>query len=314
MNFYTKVKIKNFVKRIIGRKYCISINHLFDHDRYYIIRRPVPWAGFFANYLDVVGHIKYAQLHGMKPVIDMENYPTLYSEEGIISGTRNGWEYFFLQPNSISLEEAYQSRNYILSDSSHYYEYLPYKEGNNYFEVDKNQIKQLNDEIIRIIPLKKEIINKLESEIVMKETDVIGVHVRGTDKRKTVKDHNIAADVQQYIDKTKEFLEKYKASQILLCCDEETTVNKFIDCFGSLVIVTNAYRSKDNDTVGIHLQNRSDIPMHKYNLGYEVLRDCYYLSKCDYLIFGHSNVTNTALIWNNGKYKDVSFVENDLYV
>ncbi|MGN0414030.1 MAG: hypothetical protein ACI4FX_00890 [Agathobacter sp.] len=313
MKFYTKVKIKNCIKRIIGRKYCISMSNITDRKRYYIIRRPSPWAGFFANYLDVVGHIKYAQDHGYIPVVDMKNYPTLYSEKEEIKGTLNSWEYFFEQPAKTELDTAYHSKNYLLSDSSHYLEFLPYEEGNNFFHIYKDRVKEINDSVISTIPIKENILVKLKNEATLLEGRVLGVHVRGTDKRDRVKDHNLAAPVNKYIDCVKNVIKTKAVDHILLCCDEEKTIFLFEKEFGAMVITTSSFRAKDGDHCGIHLNDCNSRPLHKYNLGYEVLRDCYLLSKCDFLVFGHSNVTNTAIIWNNGKYDSVFFVENDIY-
>ena len=49
--------------------------------KYYIIYRPEGGAGFFSNYVWVLGHIVLARRCGYTPVVDMKNYPTLYSED-----------------------------------------------------------------------------------------------------------------------------------------------------------------------------------------------------------------------------------------
>lgn len=42
----------------------------------------------------MLGYTKYAFDKGWIPVVDMENYETLYQEENPVNGTRNVWEYF----------------------------------------------------------------------------------------------------------------------------------------------------------------------------------------------------------------------------
>ena len=135
MKLKNKVTVKNLIKKIIDRRYSISLSNIFNSRRYYIIRRHKPWAGFFANYLFVIEHIIYAKKKGWIPVVDMENYPTLYNEIYPVDGKMNGWEYYFIQPNNVLLEDAYSSRNYIISDTSHYIKYLPYIEGDNEFQI-----------------------------------------------------------------------------------------------------------------------------------------------------------------------------------
>ena len=83
--------------------------------KYYIIRRSELGAGFFSNYLWVLGHVVFAQKLGYIPVVDMENYPTLYSEDVPVKGIYNAWNYYFENIEEASLEEAYQSKKYVLA-------------------------------------------------------------------------------------------------------------------------------------------------------------------------------------------------------
>lgn len=55
---------------------------------YYIIRRHPKRAGFFSNYLCVLSRMAYAREMEYILVVDMERYPTLYSEETLIKGTK----------------------------------------------------------------------------------------------------------------------------------------------------------------------------------------------------------------------------------
>lgn len=308
---YQKVALKNFAKRIIERRYSFSLKFLKTPHHYYIIRRHKPWAGFFANYLFVATHIEYAISKGYIPVVDMENFATLYNEDHLVDGIANAWEYYFSQPHQVTLDDAYHSGNYILSDTSNYLKRLPYREGYGLFEINEDKLKRFNREICHLIPLKPSIQAKLdqECEVFQGVSKILGVHVRGTDKRKYVVDHHISALANVYLDKTEEILNLYHVDKIFLCSDEEETVSLFREKFGNLVYVNNAFRAKDNDTEGVHLRKTNVRENHKYLLGYEVLRDCYMLSKCNYIIFSHSNVTNVALIWNNNKYEHKCFVE-----
>ena len=67
-----KRRLKDTVKKIITRRYYISLRNLAKRPRYYIIRRNAPWAGFFANYLYVAAHMEYALWTRVCfPVVDM---------------------------------------------------------------------------------------------------------------------------------------------------------------------------------------------------------------------------------------------------
>ena len=77
--------------------------------KYYIIYREEGGAGFFSNYMCVLGHIVLARKFGYIPVVDMKNYKTLYSEDIPVAGTENAWNYYFQDAGGVTLEEAYAS-------------------------------------------------------------------------------------------------------------------------------------------------------------------------------------------------------------
>ena len=82
--------------------------------KYYIINRSAGGAGFFSNYMWVLGHVIFAGKLGYIPVVDMLNFPTLYSEKEGVAGEKNAWNYYFENVSGVSLEEAYASGSYVM--------------------------------------------------------------------------------------------------------------------------------------------------------------------------------------------------------
>lgn len=275
-----------------------------NKDIYYIIRRKPLWEGFFSNYFYVLSNIIYADQHGWKSVVDMQNYPTLYSEKNEYNGLLNSWEYYFKQPNDIYVEEAYASDNYILSRNQYY--------GNLGVPVYHINQGHITDEMVRNlyllqeerIPVHKEILEECSSlyKKYISDQECIGVHVRGTDMNEARKRHSIPPCVLAISSKVDELLAGRRNFRIFLCCDEMGTISWFKEKYGDMVFSLNAYRSSEDSLVGIHKQN-SNRPYHHYLLGKEVLLDALLLSKCDYLICGVSNVTSAAVMFNNQSYK-----------
>ncbi|MCC8192296.1 MAG: hypothetical protein LIO41_04575 [Ruminococcus sp.] len=110
-------------------KHVVKRSGIENDKMIYIIRR-VEKCGFFSNYFFVLGHIIYALNNNYIPVVDMENYMTLYSEHKELHGTKNAWEYYFYQPiGKISLECAYESKEYILSSGLYQYDLVPFYVG-----------------------------------------------------------------------------------------------------------------------------------------------------------------------------------------
>lgn len=123
---------------------------------YYIIRKPHP-AGFFSDYFFVLGHCMIAQKLGLKPCVDMETVPSLYSEECEVSGTRNAWEYYFKQDNKIN--EALNGE-YIVCEEKYPYKNVPYYAttclGNEGYP-NKKKVAKLQEPIMRYATIKNEI-------------------------------------------------------------------------------------------------------------------------------------------------------------
>ena len=93
-----------------------SFGKLNKNKIFYVIKRS-PGAGMFSNLTFVMNHLLIAKRHNFIPVVDMENYPTIYNEKKKINGTKNAWEYYFEPVSKYSLNEVYKSQNvFITSD------------------------------------------------------------------------------------------------------------------------------------------------------------------------------------------------------
>ncbi|MEI3521715.1 MAG: hypothetical protein V8Q40_11990 [Anaerosacchariphilus sp.] len=115
--FYRYVKsIVKFKEKETRKKF----GNANEKNAIYIIRSSNANAGMFSVVNTVLEHLAYADEKGYIPVIDMKNYPNSYLEEAKFQ-MENSWEYYFYQPSVyakkyVSLEEAYGSKNVILSN------------------------------------------------------------------------------------------------------------------------------------------------------------------------------------------------------
>ena len=298
--------IHNWIEAKLDYFRYIEKKHITDRNKdiYYIIRRKPLWEGFFSNYFYVLSNIIYADQHGWKSVVDMQNYPTLYSEENEYHGILNSWEYYFKQPDRIHIEEAYASGNYVLSKNQYYGDLGVPVYHINQGHITEEMVRKLYLLQSERIPVHKEILDECSSlyKKYISDQECIGVHIRGTDMNEKRKFHSIPPRIINISNKVDELLEGRRNFRIFLWCDEIDAVNWFKEKYGDMVFSLNAYRSSGHSSVGIHKQNfnRSH---HHYLLGREVLLDALLLSKCDYLICGVSNVTSAAVMFNNLNYK-----------
>lgn len=283
--------------------------------RYYIINRSAKGAGFFSNYMWVLGHVIFARKLGYIPVVDMENYPTLYSEDKMVSGVKNAWNYYFENVGNVTLSEAYASKKYVMAKDMPLHKYEgKYCEGS-YRYPTKEAVAYYAPLIRKSIVVKKELTESFEKEwnAQVKDTDkVLGIHLRGTDMKNNL-GHPMPASISDYLDKARKILEENPSiTKIFLATDEWNAKEAFEQAFAGTkwtLFMNEAFRVWDageKKRVGIHetqVANARDF--HKYLMGKEVLNDAYFLSKCNYLLCGHSNISNVALLWNDNQYEKI---------
>lgn len=287
--------------------------------RYYIICRPALGAGFFSNYYWVLGHMIFAQKLGYIPVVDMKNYKTLYSEEEPVRGEMNAWNYYFENVGKVSVDEAYASGRYILAKEEPLHKYANRYCDALYRYPSRRAIEYYYPIMRKYLKIKPDIQKNFEEEWkdkVRSDEKVLGVHIRGTDMKNNL-GHPVPADLESYVRVISQILEMDKeVAYIFLATDEEETVQSVVERFSNRcgVIVNEAFRSKAQvqaHKTGIHEQSiEKPRKWHKYNLGLEVLKDAFFLHKCNYLVCGHSNITNVVLIWNHNQFEKVVCVEN----
>lgn len=283
--------------------------------RYYIIRRPAPGAGFFSNYYWVMGHVVFAKKFGYIPVVDMLNYSTLYSEKKPVKGEMNAWNYYFENVGKVNLQDAYESKRYVLGEEKYLSRYAE-KFCKPYYRFPSNDtITYYNKIINKSIKIKKDILDDFEAEWkknISEKGKVIGIHIRGTDMKNNL-GHPVPAGTVKYLDTIKEILcNEKEIKYIFIASDELRIIEELKKEFkgkGYHLIINNAFRSeeqKNDKKIGLHeMKVDNERNNHKYRLGLEVLKDAFFLAKCDYLVCGHSNITNISIIWNNKQYKKV---------
>ena len=84
-----------------------------------MIRRS-PGAGMFSNFIYVLNHVNIAKKNNFIPIVDMENFTTIYNERQKINNTYNAWEYYFEKLNKYNLSEVYKSQNVIITENLFY--------------------------------------------------------------------------------------------------------------------------------------------------------------------------------------------------
>lgn len=308
--------MNNYLKYGFSSKY-VERRHIKNPSEqvYYIIRRRPLWAGFFSNFYYVLAHLQYGHENGWKCVVDMQNYPSHYSQKKKIFNTKNAWLYYYKQPDGVSLQQAYSSKNYVLSANK-------YLEKYNVPSASINNGIMTNDMIRILYPLQQKLLvfnDNIQHEADnyfsqnMRGKKWIGAHVRGTDMKNPGPGHYLQPTPGGVMQEIDAILEQNPDAGIFLCCDEQSTIEQFKKKYNNRCLYLDAYRSQGGLYNGIHKQSATR-KNHHYLLGKEVLLDCLLLSKCNFLICGVSNVGNAAILLNNMQYDNVKIFNAQKFI
>ncbi|NCB51975.1 MAG: hypothetical protein EOM54_08870 [Clostridia bacterium] len=244
----------------------------------------------------VLAQLLKAELTNRTPVVFWSKNSLYGTEEG-----ENAFEHFFLPVSSYSVHDL-KGENVILHDlNTGMEEAVPFIQpghplfGASIYELYSTMLKKY----IRLQPgIQREIDQFYEQKMLGK--NLIGVHIRGSDKIKEVNHlHKLNEGYPAEIDY---FLKISPGAHIFIMTDCSDIVSEYIEKYGDRLIYTDCKRVMKRDE-GVHFQNYTD----KKRKGIEVIKDTWLAAKCDYFIGnGHSNVSRAVSeckIWPDGSIK-----------
>ena len=288
------VSAKNVIKK--RKIFNVVGGSLNPEKNFYIIQRH-PGYGIFSNLTFVINHIKIALDMGFIPIVDMENYTTIYNENKKIFNTLNSWEYYYDQISSYNLDEVYKSKNIIITDNFFY--------SNVDFKYNITDSKELLDIFHNHIKIKK---NKLKAikflkKKLFKNEKILGVHFRGTGYKGAKNPFPLT--INQMINQINEILNKENYDKIFLMTEDENNFQAIKNYYGKKVIYLNTtVRGKTNQEVF----DKYSRDRHRYKLGRDVLFETYLLSYCDGFFDIETNPRTISIALNlNPKQKRYTF-------
>ena len=288
-NLYKKYYRSNTGQYSFGEK---------NHNKIFYVIKRTPGTGFFSNVLFVINHLMIAKKNNYIPIVDMENFPTIYNEINEIFKIKNSWEYYFENFDNTKLTEVYQSKNVIITSNKF----------ETHFELDliSNEIKEV---FRKNLKLKKRYIRFVDyfSNKYFKNKKVLGVHFRGTSYKRSA-GHPFPATKKQMLNIIEQLLKYEKYEKIFLVTEEENYKNFLIKKFKDKIIyIHSSFRSNSNNAFKIYPRKN-----HRYKLGREALIESSLLSKCDGLVYVTSNIASAAIAWNLNKSQKKFKIDNGI--
>ena len=269
----------------------------------YIIRRHFDKGGLFSYFVYILGGIAYAEKKGYTPVVDMKHYPNpyLYASE---VGHVNSWEYYFTQPDSLTLEEALSCRKYIISRDTQLH-IKPSHSASAFYNKD-GKLDYWRKLCKKYIHFTQPVLDCVEREAQkFAGKRVLGVSVRGTDYTELrPHGHPVQPTIEQAISKTHEVFGTGSYDAVYLATEDKNIIAAFQTEFGEKLILPEGDIIDFDASAGKWVSEcfNDSRDNDKYLRGLEYLVSKLLLTKCNGLITSRSGGVYAMLFSEGFEY------------
>lgn len=276
-----------------------------------------PTHNLLANYFYVVSHVKYAHDNGFIPVVDQLNYPVYNLVREPINGSKNPWEYFWTQPGGISLEEAYHSKNVVLSKRGWQMQWDMGYAVDNY--TNKDMINMYHD-IVKQLTLNEhtaKYIELIKKKYFPANGRILGVAVRYGGHSENCyyrgNGHPIQPEIDELIDLVKQRYKEWDMEYIFLTSDGKYTIKMFQNVFDNKLIYIPRMRFKEDIKYNDKFPNPLYVESQINKTALDYLTEMELLSQCDALIGSVTSGLRYAVVWNNMQYAHSDILDRGFF-
>ena len=255
----------------------------------------------FAFFCAILGGINYADRKGYIPVVDMQNYPNTYLYDSEV-GNVNAWEYYFTQPDTLTLGEAISCRKYIISRDTSLHCHPSWAASAFYNE--DGQLDYWRRICKKYIHFTQPVLDGVERELQkFAGKRVLGVSLRGTDYT-GLKPHGhpVQPTIEQAISKTREVFGTGNYDSVYLATEDRNIIAAFREAFGEKLILSDRdaidFDASEGKLIIKCFDDRRE--NDKYLTGLEYLVSMLMLTKCSGLITSRTNGTAGIMCLSEG--------------
>lgn len=249
-------------------------------------------AGFFSSFFHVITHLVGCEKHQRTPVVYWDKSSFFYTRDGY-NGSYNVWEYYFEPVSRLGYHPGDKIHADYFGPSKFYIPWAPIQ------ECFKPTLRLFVHGIIKkYIKIKPVIQHKIDTfkQNNMSNTVTIGIHLRGTDKKREVRQ----IDPLLILNHANELADKIGDNcQFFVATDEARLLELAQNTLHRNVIFYDSIRSTNGKPVHINADNPAI-------MGEQVLIEAKLLSECNYFLHTLSNVS-MAVCCFNPRLKNIAF-------
>ena len=240
----------------------------------------------FSNLKIVLNGICEAKKRGLKPEVDMKNFPTLYNDNDI-KFIKNSWLYYF-SPLSIGLRKVLKS-NFLINENNKIKYNLIYN--------NKKKNTYLKKIYLKNISIDKKLLRTSENFFKKNFFDkkVIAVHLRGTDAKITPS-HKFPPTLEQVDNFLSKHLKENIIDRIFFITDQLSYLDYFKKKYKKKLFYWKSFRSNKYKIFNLKIRKK-----HNYKIGRDNIIEMLILSKIDTIIYSNSNLVEFAIFHSDLK-------------
>ena len=267
----------------------------------YIIRTRVDRSGLFAYFATILGGIAYAERKGYVPIVDMKNYHNSYLYDSEV-GKVNAWEYYFTQPDTLTLEEALSCKEYIIGRETALNN-RPFHSTSVFYN-QNGELDYWRRLCKKYIHFTQPVIDGVKRELQkFAGKKVLGVSTRGTDYTELKPScHQVQPTIEQAISKTREVMSAGKYDAVYLTTEDKNIIAAFKEEFGEKLILSDRdpidFDARDGKWLTELTYDRRE--NDKYLTGLEYLVSILMAAKCDGLITSLTCGSTGIMLFSEG--------------
>jgi hypothetical protein len=258
--------------------------------------------GFFSNFLVTLGHLLWCDVNGQQPVVFWDKRFLYFEPEGW-NNTQNAWEYYF---------DPVSSETYNLNDIIDYNGkapngfFFPWKEDFSEIEMLRSSANYIIKKYIKIKSFILETVNDFYDKN-MKNYIVVGIHLRGSDKKSEaptgINPLDIIKKAQKYAylgastGKTIKYLIASDEQGLIDFAQAELRKDTYASIPGEILIypTDRAQGNKTNHLTFVGTKKENGFFAKR---GLDVLIEVLLLSRCSYFVHTMSNVSTAVIFFN----------------